>query len=230
MEFHILELQQERADSRSLSTPLQYSQLLASQPLPTREHIFASPSVVHLRPWTDVKLNEGSFLKAYATYEYFERGPPSIIKSIKNGLNQALRAGLPKIRSFTYTAIFPFATHAYFNDMLPYLEEIDVQFAPDPESGILDDRARIGRAQLEDCWQELCSAYVDLSRNLSTFHMSTKGFPNLKRCICRDFAIEALKNELDELFIPLCLPVWAETEPGVFTRLAMSPRLPGMEA
>jgi hypothetical protein len=28
-----------------------------------------------------------------------------------------------------------------------------------------------------------------------------------------------MQEELDELFVPLCLPVWVEAEAGVFSRL-----------
>jgi hypothetical protein len=34
-----------------------------------------------------------------------------------------------------------------------------------------------------------------------------------------DFRIKAMHADLDELFTPLCLPVWIETPDGVFTRM-----------
>ena len=203
-------------------------------PFPPRHASFAESSVVYLRPWTHVSLNEGSFLKAYGTYEFFERGPPSLVYSIKDCFKPRRqlagrsleRYPLPALRSFTYTAIFPFSNHADFVDMLPYLEKLDVQYAPNPQSGILDDKDRTGKAELQDCWQELYSAYHDLSTAISTYRMSEAKFPKIKKFICRDSRISNLHEELDEIFTPLCLPVWAEIEPGVFTRLAMSPRLP----
>ena len=59
--------------------------------------------------------------------------------------------------------------------------------------------------------------------------MSEESFPRLKRFVCRDSQIAGIKDDLDEIFTPLCLPVWAEMQPGVFVRQAMSPRLPDEE-
>ena len=233
MDFHILELQMDEARPPHLLSRPKYNEL---EPLPRRRPSFANSSIVYTRPWTHVSLNEGSFLQAYGTYEFFERGPPSLVHSIKlcfypDSHPDHRRADrvrrFPALRSFTYTGIFPFSNHASFFEMLPHLEELDVQYAPDPQSGILDDKERTGKAELQDCWQELVSAYHDLSTEISTFGMSEARFPKLKRVVCRDFRIRALQEELDEIFTPLCLPVWAEVERGVFERLGMSPRLPG---
>ena len=234
MEFHILELKIEHNRTCELVDQSGPDELV---PFPRRHPTFAESSLMYLRPWSHVSLNEGSFLKAYGTYEFFERGPPSLVYSIKECLTpqrqlaSLLMGGspLPALRSFTYTAIFPFSNHADFIDMLPHLEELDVQYAPDPQSGILDDKARTGKAELSDCWQELVSAYHDLAVTISTFRMSEARFPKLKKFICRDLRIPALKEELDEIFTPLCLPVWAEMELGVFKRLAMAPQYPGLE-
>ena len=200
-------------------------------PYPLGHHRFADGSLIFLRPWTHASLNEGSFLKAYGTYEYFERGPPSLVYSIKRCFITSLNPnigrspavyGLPALRSFTYTAIFPFANHADFVAMLPFLEELDLQFAPDPQSGILDDKERTGRAELQDCWLELASAYHDIATTLSTFRMHEGKFPKLKKFTCRDKRVTALQGELDDIFTPLCLPVWVEHDHGFFTREAMS--------
>ena len=237
MEFQLLALKRDSDHVSRTSSPIHYGDL---QPIPMRHPSFARSSVLYLRPWTHVGLNEGSFLKAYGTYEYFERGPPSLVYSIKrcllpeahlthlNTLSHPPRGlrSLSALRSFTYTGIFPFSNHANFAEMLPYLEELDVSYAPDPQSGILDDKERTGKAELMDCWQELISAYHDLATTICTIRMSETSFPRLKKFICRDKRIPALQDELDEVFTPLCLPVWAEIEPGEFTRLATSPRLP----
>ena len=235
MDFHVLELRQGSNRTHGLTDRVKYSEL---QPYPQYSHSFASSSVIRLRPWEHIGLNEGSFLKAYGTYEYFERGPPSLVYSIKQCISPVTRrvnlgitgrGYFPAVRSFSYTAMFPFANHADFVHMLPYLEELDLQFAPDPQSGILDDKERTGKAELQDCWQELFSAYQDIATMLNTFGMSEERFPQLKKFVCRDFRIQALRADLDEIFTPLRLPVWVEAEPGVFTRIAMSARLPGVE-
>ena len=234
MDFHILEFKIEDGSNHRNTLPggFGYEDL---QAIPAVHPGFAGSCLFSLLPWTHISLNEGSFLKAYGTYEFFERGPPSLVYSIgrtftsrnnwrswgdKNSPTHSFRSSL---RSFTYTGIFPFSNHADFRMMIPYLEELDVQFAPDPQSGILDDRERTGKAELQDCWQELMSAYNDIATTIATFNMSALQFPKLKRFICRDVRIRALQEDLDEIFTPLCMPVWAEFTPGDFRRLAMSP-------
>ncbi|KAK4982566.1 hypothetical protein LTR66_009206, partial [Elasticomyces elasticus] len=116
MDFHILSLHQ-NTSSRSLSQLQPYNPHHA---IPYSYSAVASASILHARPWHHAALNEGSFLKAYATYEYFERGPPSVIYSIKtflHGLSHDQPNTSPilsphhSIDSFAYTAIFPFANH-----------------------------------------------------------------------------------------------------------------------
>lgn len=180
-------------------------------------------SLVHARLWTHIALNEGSFLRGYGTYEYFERGPPSLIYSIKQCFKPhthqllgpvGVRV-LAAVRSFTYTGIFPFSNHVDFLDMLHDLDELDCQFAPHLGSNILDDKARVGRAELEDCWQELFSAYYAISSALATRNGICK---NVKKFICADRQIEGIQSDLDELFMPMCLPRWIEPTAGVFDR------------
>ena len=158
-----------------------------------------------MRRWTHVTLNEGSFLKAYGTYEYFERGPPSLVYSIKHAFAPTRahkfanfgmrRAYFPRsMQSFTYIAIFPFANHADFALLLPHLTEVDLQFAPEPSSTILDDKSRIGKAELSDCWQEMFSAYNDLATRMRTFAMTEEKFPHLKKFTCRDYQIPSKRT------------------------------------
>ena len=162
MSFHLLELVREDKPQQSVVQPASYQDL---RPLPRRYPGFASSSILLIRPWTCVGLNEGSFLKAYGTYEYFERGPPSLVYSINQcfmpshpGVGNSGEVGaLHHLRSFIYTGIFPFSNHAVFTRLLPHLEELDVSLAPDVQSGILDNTERVGKAVLEDCWQELIS-------------------------------------------------------------------------
>jgi hypothetical protein len=50
------------------------------------------------RPWSELLLNEGSFIKAYATYEWWLRLPPSVSKhdhrcaSFANNMSDSLRS------------------------------------------------------------------------------------------------------------------------------------------
>ncbi|EMC99247.1 hypothetical protein BAUCODRAFT_31584 [Baudoinia panamericana UAMH 10762] len=230
MSFHILDLRLDSGHSRS-SSPLlgqavDYKQLNSSV---RRFPGIAPSSILKLRPWHHLTVNEGCFLKAYGTYEYFERGPPSLIYSILDcftprptygaDMRRISDAPLAGLRKLSYIAIFPFATHLQLRDLLPQLQELDLQLAPSLGSKILDDPARIGKADMQDCWSELVSIYQSLTAQLATFRISERNVPRLEKVVCRDVGWPGLQQDLDEVFIPLCLPVWAECEPGVFTRL-----------
>lgn len=43
-----------------------------------KEATFPNHAVLFDRPWSKLLLNEGSFIKAYSTYEFWERHPPSV--------------------------------------------------------------------------------------------------------------------------------------------------------
>ncbi|KAF2716957.1 hypothetical protein K431DRAFT_234207 [Polychaeton citri CBS 116435] len=229
MELHSLELCQDISTipiTKPHGQPVSYSLL---KPNPTSFPGVGPSSILHMRPWTHCSLNEGSFLKAYGTYEYFERGPPSVIYSIKDCLgprnNPVDRKyppdkGIQALRSFTYTGIFPFANHIDFNALFSQLELLDVQLAPDPQSGILDDKARTGKAELGDCWQELTGAYNDIARSLSfPPERAQRLFPNLKKFVCKDYAIPALKEDLDLVFQTVDrFGLWSYDGDGQFLR------------
>ncbi|KAK4556880.1 hypothetical protein LTR86_005861 [Recurvomyces mirabilis] len=212
--------------TQSPAQPPPYASL---QPHPHRYPGLAPSSLLHSLPWTAIHLNESAFLSAYGTYEFFERGPPSLLYSLLHTLTprptyganmQRLSARpLESLRKLTYTAIFPFSTHLDFRELLPQLEELDLQLAPLMTSNILHDAKRVGKAELGDCWLELLATYRQLVAQTATFRISERSQPCLKKIVCRDMTREALREELDEVFMPLCLPVWAEMERGVFVRL-----------
>jgi hypothetical protein len=237
MDFHLLDLSlvpssHPTASSQRTSPPF-YESL---DYMPTRFPGLSSSSILLLRPWDSISINEGAFLKAYGTYEYFERGPPSLIYSIKDSLSprpifdaNAQRISptpLASLRKLTYTAIFPFSNHLDFRDLLPQLEELDLQLAPSLDSNILSQPGRVGKAELEDCWAELVSVYSNLASQLATYRISERNLPRLKKFVCRDSKIPALQEELDEVFVHLCLPVWVEYQVGEFGRVKMDAELP----
>ena len=230
MHLHMLELRQESRPRHSsrLCDPVEYRKLDYS---PLRYPGLARSSLLNLRDWHSIKVNEGSFLKAYGTYEFFEHGPPSLVYSIKDcvsprpsygiGLRRISNTPLASLRSFTYTAIFPFAGHLDFRELIPQLEVLDLQLAPGAESSILESKDRIGKADMHHCWSELMSTYRSLAFLLNTFSISASNCPKLKRFVCRDCRIPGLQEELDDIFMPLCLPVWAEYARGEFQRLRL---------
>jgi hypothetical protein len=251
MDFHILSLRQSSPrSSKNTSCIPTYSSL---QPIPATYPAIAPSSVLTLRPWTHLSLNEGPFLKAYGTYEFFERGPPSLVYSIKDSIIRnrpqpeatwtaskppTSRWPLSSLTSLDYTAVFPFANHADFSPILHQITHLSLQLAPDAQSNILNDRARLGKADLADCWTELLTTYAELVGPLAsvrrpavaagggldsftgefTWDTSRRGVA-VRKLEALDFRIKAMQEELDELFVPLCLPVWVEAEAGVFSRL-----------
>lgn len=233
--------------------PPTYASLRA---IPATYPSIAPSSILSLRPWTHLSLNEGSFLKAYGTYEFFERGPPSLVYSIKDSImrdltlpptasitnstttsnpNAPLRP-LSALTSLDYSAIFPFANHADFSPILSQITHLTLQLAPAPESNILNDRARLGKADLGDCWTELLTTYHQLIEPLASvrrpsptafedgvlgdfvWDTSSHGV-NVRTLVALDFHIKAMQEDLDTMFMPLCLPVWVEPQTGVFTRM-----------
>jgi hypothetical protein len=148
MNFHILELGKETTSQVGQSRTPPSGSL---DSIPTRaagsRRGFAASSIVKLREWTHLAINEGSFLKAYGTYEFFERGPPSIVDSIIYSFlsrNSAIDQ-IPAVRHLQYTGIFPFVNHvSELFPILDHVEEFDIRLAPDVDSGILDDRERVG--------------------------------------------------------------------------------------
>ncbi|TKA35562.1 hypothetical protein B0A54_13149 [Friedmanniomyces endolithicus] len=218
MDFHVLDLRLDAVSicpSPLLGKPVEYSTL---DHTPRRFPGIAGTSVLSLRPWTQITINEGSFLAAYSTDELGERGPPSVIFSIKDSLTprstytanvqRLSHTPLPSLRKFSYIAIFPFSRNLDLRDLLPQLEELDLQLAPalSPHgSSILSDPQRRGEADLLDCWTELEAVYEQLAAQLARSRITEKDLPYLKRVVCRDMSYmrrDPLGRDPDNVFTP----------------------------
>lgn len=121
----------------------------------------ALASLIYIRPWTHMAVNEGSFLEAYSTYEYFHKNPPGILASV----GRAFRLEM-EMWSVAYKAVFPFGNHIGSPlDRITYkgnssnVRRLYVKLAPNPDDTILDDPAQVGKADIADCWREVESAY-----------------------------------------------------------------------
>lgn len=94
-------------------TPKQAADSLVSMSnlIPTESPTKASPRPVHTssailfnRPWSKLMLNEGSFIKAYSTYEFWERQPPSVCTiSFETLIDFILSEELDSVPSARYT-------------------------------------------------------------------------------------------------------------------------------
>ncbi|KAI1842086.1 hypothetical protein JX266_011737 [Neoarthrinium moseri] len=123
-----------------------------------------------LRPWTSILLNEGSSIRAYQTYEFFLRQPPSMLSALlgigEYPNNQPL---LPStITDFNYIAIFPLASHVQtlLSD-LPKLDRLFVQLTPRPTNQVLQDQKAMKNIDMADLWMERNTAYSHLFAELT---------------------------------------------------------------
>lgn len=188
-----------------------------------RDSRIAPSSLFRVRHWATVGYNEGSFLSAYGTYDFFEHGAPTSIQSLLNVLFPAtpgamkLRPGdkytshgLFRIKNFSYTAIFPFPNHVRgTNDFtrslhrLHLVKHVSLQVAPSKQDQwILDDPQRVGKAVLSDCWAAVHRAYSNIATRLLTNIMTnlTGAPPAVETFECEDYEIEAYRPELQSAF------------------------------
>ncbi|KAI4121953.1 MAG: hypothetical protein LQ347_006682 [Umbilicaria vellea] len=144
----------------------------------------------HIRDWSHCTLNEGSSLRLYSTYEYFLKTTPSIVPLSSSN-------AIVSIRSVDYIAIFPL--HDHTSDIsrllliMPNLERLRVQLAPESSSKILEDQTRMQKGLPADMWMELVSGY-------SVMLQTIREMARLKHFQSLDYAIEGLRASLDGVF------------------------------
>ncbi|KUJ18325.1 uncharacterized protein LY89DRAFT_615017 [Mollisia scopiformis] len=118
------------------------------------------------RPWSKLLLNEGSSIRAYASYEWWMRSPPSILSDLVGADFDNQKALIsPTVRDFSYIGIFPFAKH--FRDLVKFLPRLDrlyTQFVP--RNQILQDPIRMAQVEATDLWSERNTAYSYLMEQL----------------------------------------------------------------
>lgn len=117
----------------------------------------ALASLLYIRPWTHILINEGSYLQAYSTYEYFHKEPPGIVYPLAQGFEVPM-----SLESITYHSVFPFHDYlaAAVNLMSTgMIRSLHVKLAPDAQDTTLDDPAQIGKADITDCWGEIEHVY-----------------------------------------------------------------------
>jgi hypothetical protein len=80
--FPVYNVQQDLATHESAQVSENYkpesSSSAAPQPEPFELPRAKVSTIFDIRPWTNLLLNEGSFIRAYATYEFWLRQPPSV--------------------------------------------------------------------------------------------------------------------------------------------------------
>ncbi|KAK8004766.1 hypothetical protein PG990_010803 [Apiospora arundinis] len=118
-----------------------------------------------LRPWTSLLLNEGSSIRAYSTYEFFLRSPPSMLSALLGTGEYPNNTPLlpATVIDFNYIAIFPLSTHvSVLLHSLPKVDRFFVRFTPRPNNRILEDRRALQHVDMADLWMERTSAFRHL--------------------------------------------------------------------
>lgn len=140
------------------------------------------PSLLTAKQWDSIRVNEGSSLAAYTSYEYFLKKPPSLMSNVNTYLNTApananpepvrqtvgstissfmsIQLMLETLREFSFVAIFPFYNHV--DEVLKCirrmsnLRKIYIKLCPEPDSTALNDavNAAGGHIDLNDPWAE----------------------------------------------------------------------------
>ncbi|KAF4632899.1 hypothetical protein G7Y89_g5240 [Cudoniella acicularis] len=136
-------------------------------------------AVFDVRPWTSLLLNEGSFIRAYATYEYWQRQTPSILHDLVGADDPSHKPFIsPTIRDMSYIGIFPISQHIQpFTRNLPRLDRLYMQIVP--RNNILEIPEKMRQVEQEDLWMERNSCYALIMREL--FNASpTKNYKYLR--------------------------------------------------
>jgi hypothetical protein len=177
----------------------------AANPIYAPYEAHASPSLLTARPWHTLHVNEGSSLRAYTTYEYFLRTPPSPISLFskpESNLETGIAIGtlLSTIRHFHFTAIFPSFNH--IGIILPIaegamtsLESLTIQLLPKPNSSILADvlaETGGGHIDVNDPWNEFETSLALVARSAAA--MTRR---NLTELIMEDVAMEGVRDMIE---------------------------------
>ncbi|KAL6863986.1 hypothetical protein J3F83DRAFT_744195 [Trichoderma novae-zelandiae] len=163
--FHILSLSRPAKTVHKLAAPPTTSTPPASSTARANRIKSTVPcSLFSIRPWESMLLNEGSSVKVYTTYEYFNHVPPSLLHALLDTSDESMQYLLQNtLRSFSYIAIFPLATHINHDliHRIPALESFYIQIVPRAPSFAGDDY-RHPAMDISDLWMERNTAYASL--------------------------------------------------------------------
>lgn len=136
------------------------------------------PGLLGAKHWESVRVNEGSSLAAYTSYEYFLKKPPSLLSNVHTYLSsipfdpENLQETFPStftqvsltqltltqqmlqnLREFSFVAVFPFYNHV--DDILKCirrmrnLERLFIKLCPEPESTVLDEAVEAAEGHID---------------------------------------------------------------------------------
>ncbi|KAH7377862.1 hypothetical protein BKA66DRAFT_467376 [Pyrenochaeta sp. MPI-SDFR-AT-0127] len=196
----LLDTEMYSSDTWAFDMKMHYIELRQQEPL-RLDHMTTecrpwNSALIHRRPWYHLGYNEGSSIAAYNTYEYHLKLAPMMLYLILVRLAKEARSCC-NITSFSFTGIFPFATHLTTIiralSRIPTLKNISVQFTPGPENNLLNDPKRVGRAQSSDYWLEWSECYKVIASYLGAF-----GFEDGAKFRTEDCGSLELVNDVGE--------------------------------
>ncbi|KAI9742360.1 MAG: hypothetical protein M1818_003893 [Claussenomyces sp. TS43310] len=211
MPYHILQLRRPTLPNKSSSCSQRPSEdVLEARPL--RHSV-----LLHSRPWTSLLLNEGSFIRSFTQYEFFNKRPPSLLPDLLGSEAGIDRAMLPStVRELSYIAMFPTSTHFnHLTSRCPRLDRLYVQFVP--RSDVLRDPAQMDHVDTNDLWLERNSCYALVMRELFN-HPPSGNFQFLREFESGDHAdIDGWEMAVE--YVRRANLSWRVDRPGVFVRV-----------
>ncbi|RDL39113.1 uncharacterized protein BP5553_03453 [Venustampulla echinocandica] len=125
-----------------------------------------SSALFDVRPWTTLLLNEGSFIQAYNSHEFWLIQVPSILPDLVGSVEDGRKPLIsPGIRDMEYISLFPMSRHfSHFAMNLPRLDRLYVQIVP--RNDILDRPEKMTMIEAENLWMERNSCYATVVREL----------------------------------------------------------------
>lgn len=179
-------------------------------------------SLFTVRPWTSVLMNEGSSVRAYATYEFFLRHPPSMLSALLGSDEYPNNKPLlpPTIVDFNYIAVFPLSTHVdclYKN--LPKLDRLYIQLAPRPSNDLLQDHKLMKHIDRADLWMELSTAYNLLVHKLIESVTTEGNWGSLKVLESGDLVDGTSWATVTKALDHAGVANWVEKSSGILNRL-----------
>jgi len=206
MAVQTLELQQDRSSAQA-------AQPTSSASTSPRDAAWDTEFLFRVRPWTQLRLREGSMLNAYGGYEYFHKQAPTILRAVATPRSATLT-------SFSHQVLFPFNTHVGAQHLvsLSYYRHIHFEYAPRPDDNSLSDPNVVGnQIDLGDCWREIEQIY---KRAVAVEPLS----PLFRQGGCvesfssGDYGIASIREILDQAFLVHARNGWKGDGQGKWVR------------
>ncbi|KAF4445729.1 hypothetical protein F53441_10571 [Fusarium austroafricanum] len=120
----------------------------------------------HIRDWTSILINEGSFAPVYSTYEFFHYSAATLLPAIFDASDHSFNVMCANLHSLSYIATFPLSHH--ISDHLipncPPVEHLYVQLMP--KNRDFWESSSLSRVNLSDLWLECDTSYALLVRQM----------------------------------------------------------------